>query len=52
MYRGDSGTPDERYSLSTVEEILDNCFIEFVFCGLACFPIGCIIFLIYFLFIF
>ena len=33
------------YSVCTEEEILDKCCTEFVFCGLSCFPFGCIFFL-------
>ena len=34
------GPPDGRYSVCTVAAILDNCFTELVFCGLACSPLG------------
>ena len=36
MYRRHKAPTDERYSVCTVEVILDNCFIELVFCGLSC----------------
>ena len=45
MYRKHNGAPDGRYSVCTVEAILDNCFTEFVFCDHSCFFFGCIIFL-------
>ena len=44
MYRRYIGPPDGRYSICTVEAIVDDCFTEFVFCGLSCFPFGGIIF--------
>ena len=39
-----NGPSDGRYSVCTIGAILDSCFTELVFCGLSCFPFGCIIF--------
>ena len=44
MYHRCNGPPGRQNSVCTVEAILDNCFTELVFCGLSCFPFGCIIF--------
>ena len=44
MYRRYKGPSDKPYGVCTVEATLENCFTELVFCGLPCFPFGCIIF--------
>ena len=44
MYERYSGSLAGWYTVCTAEVILDNCFTERVFCGLSCFPFGCIIF--------
>ena len=46
MHSRYKGPPEGRYNVCIVVVNLDtgNCFTEFVFCGLVCFPFGGIIF--------
>ena len=40
MYRRYNDPPNGRYSVRTVEAILDNCFTELLCCGLSCYPLA------------